>query len=144
MSKRAGLLASALGFMLLMPSALAAPLCGTEKKPNASEIRNYQQLIAKDFVDRLEPDNEGRALKADQVELHEIVAMDGWFYARIDTPYSETGYFYYDNTNGKPVFRDVMGGMIEPDAENWLLQWFRDLGAPQSVGKCFTRILLSQ
>lgn len=124
-------------------SALAAPLCGMEKKLTTKDTEKYKTLIAKDFVARLEPDNEGRALKASQVELHQIVEKDGWFYARIDTPYSETGYFYYDNTTGKPVFKDVMGGMIEPDAQDWLLQWFKELGAPPSVGKCFTKILLA-
>src|SRR5690606_702943 len=50
--------------------------------------------------------------------------------------------FFFEEVDGHKQFRDVWGGMAEPSERPELIEWARNLGAPENLATCFAHYII--
>ncbi|MND69808.1 hypothetical protein D3C80_613030 [compost metagenome] len=60
-----------------------------------------------------------------------------WTIVYASTPITDPGYFFFDSSTGKSVFKDVWGGVAEKGEAPEIAKWARSLGANKAISDCF-------
>jgi hypothetical protein len=122
-----GLLVSAL--LLPQHAASAADACkGVDTKLTAQRKSDYAKLIAKSLDQNVKPS---------KVDIQEFMQSGTWSVAYAEVSVADPGYFFFDSSSGKPVFKDVWGGVAEKGEAPSIEKWARDLGANKTIASCF-------
>ncbi len=93
----------------------------------------YRALI----VDSLSADQEdSERLGLGDVEVYSFLASGGWSAVYGAVPTADNAVFFFEDVDGAQQFRDVWAGWADPSERNTLIEWARNLGAPESLATC--------
>lgn len=125
----AALLMGVGGLQFSLSAALAASSCnGIDTKLTTQRKSDYAKLIAKSLDQNVRPS---------KVDVQEFMQSGTWTVVYADVPVADPGYFFFDSSGGKPVFKDVWGGVAEKSEVPEITKWARDLGANKTISSCF-------
>ncbi len=79
---------------------------------------------------------EGR-VKSSEVTIHLFLSDGPWSMVYADIPIADPGYFLFQGVHGQKHFKDVWGGMAQPEDRPALITWARKLRAPERLAACF-------
>jgi hypothetical protein len=116
---------------LLFPqyAAAVADHCqGVDTKLTTQRKADYAKLVAKSLDQNVKPS---------KVDVQDFMQSGTWTVVFAEVPVADPGYFFFDSSSGKPVFKDVWGGVAEKDEAPEIAKWARDLGANQTIASCF-------
>lgn len=123
------LLLAAGGLQVCLAGALAANPCdGIDNKLTAQRKSDYAKLVAKSLDQKVRPS---------KVEVQDLMQSGTWTVVYADVSVADPGYFFFDSSSGKPVFKDVWGGVAEKSEAPEIAKWARDLGANNKIASCF-------
>ncbi|WGI79026.1 hypothetical protein QC756_30470 (plasmid) [Sinorhizobium meliloti] len=110
-------------------AALAADPCkGVDTKLSATRKADYSRLVAKGLDQKA-----NRPRSASSVLCRPA-------HGRLYMPMSRLltqAIFFFDSSSGKPVLKEVWGGIAEKSDEPEIGKWARDLGANKMIASCF-------
>lgn len=130
------ILASAVLFSVATTPALtAAPCAGVDRKLTQQRKADYAALVAKSV---------GNKVKPSRVEIDTFLQSGDWSVVYATTPIADPGYFFFDHASGKPVFKDVWGGIADDGDGPVLKKWARDLGVNKEIAACFTHVVMDE
>ncbi|XSG82577.1 MAG: hypothetical protein ACPW61_02015 [Methyloligella sp. ZOD6] len=110
-------------------SAYAADPCkGVEQTITDAKKREYSQLVAKSMTGKVKPS---------QVGLSNVLESGSWSAVYASTPVADDGVFFFQNKKNK----DVWGGWADPSERPELIDWAKQLGAPDDLARCFAQIV---
>jgi hypothetical protein len=79
------------------------------------------------------------------VDVQSFMSMGDWV-AVFATPYNaERGVFFFQMVNGKPVAKDVWGGVSGWDSASSIADWTKtvDMKIPRALSMCFARAVVA-
>ncbi|MCO5066895.1 MAG: hypothetical protein M9924_21235 [Rhizobiaceae bacterium] len=117
--------------IIILPhhAALAADHCkGVDTKLTAQREADYAKLVAKSL---------DRNVKPSKVDVQDFKQSGTWTVVFAEVPVADPGYFFFDSSSGKPVFKDVWGGVAEKSEAPEIAKWARNLGANKTIASCF-------
>ncbi|WP_028004612.1 hypothetical protein [Sinorhizobium meliloti] len=110
-------------------AALAADPCkGVDTKLSATRKADYSRLVAKGLDQKVQPS---------KISIINFMQAGTWTIVYADVPVADPGYFFFDSSSGKPVLKEVWGGIAEKSDEPEIAKWARDLGANKMIASCF-------
>ncbi|MCR4268038.1 hypothetical protein [Nitratireductor sp. ZSWI3] len=80
--------------------------------------------------------------KAAQIGIENFMQSGAWSAVYASTPVSDDGVLFFQTVDGKKRFKDVWGGYADPSERKELVDWAKDLGAPESLAKCFAHLIV--
>ena len=116
---------------LLFPQhvALAADHCkGVDTKLTTQRKSDYAKLVATSLDQNVKPS---------KINIEDFMQSGTWTVVFAEVPVADPGYFFFDSSSGKPVFKEVWGGIAGKDEIPEILKWARDLGANKTIASCF-------
>ncbi|MNG69903.1 hypothetical protein JK621_13940 [Serratia plymuthica] len=123
MNKSALTLTLSLFFMAKM--AISSQDCGALKKDiNTENMGFYRELVQKSLTTKI---------KANTIEVSQVLADDGWLAIYAATEISDPGIFFFKNNK----FIDVWGGDVSPEEKGTVLKWTREIHVPDKLTQCF-------
>ncbi|PRA51814.1 hypothetical protein CQ062_19580 [Ochrobactrum sp. MYb68] len=121
-------LATLLGTMYPLASYAADP-CATVDQHLTHDLKiQYASLIAESLEGKVRPS---------KVDIDSIMRSGTWTVVYASTPVADPGYFFFDSSSGKNVFKDVWGGIAEKGEGPKIASWARSLGANKAISACF-------
>ena len=117
------------GLQFTSATALAADPCkGVDTKLTTQRKADFAKLVAKSL---------DQNVKSFKVDVQEFMQSGTWTVVYADVPVADPGYFFFDSSSGKPIFKDVWGGIAEKSEAPEIAKWARDLGANKTIVSCF-------
>lgn len=110
-------------------------------KPCAGADANLTADRKQAYTTQVEHALEGKVKPAD-IKIMRFMTIDKWTAVYTSTGISDDGWFIFDNTSGKPQFKDVLGGMAMEDDRQDLIKWANGLGAPPKFAQCFAESVI--
>ncbi|MCY1557776.1 hypothetical protein D9M68_946530 [compost metagenome] len=117
-----------LGICAPLTSYAADPCAGVDQKLTNALKTHYAPLIAISF---------DVIVKPSKVDIDSIMRSGMWTIVYASTPITDPGYFFFDSSTGKSVFKDVWGGVAEKGEAPEIAKWARSLGANKAISDCF-------
>lgn len=117
-----------MGIIHVVP-AHTTDLCATVNQQLTSALKkNYASLISKSLNGKVNPS---------KVEVDSIMQSGTWTIVYASTPIADPGYFFFDSSTGKNLFKDVWGGIAEKGEAAEIEKWALNLGANKAISSCF-------
>lgn len=123
-----------LGVFGLCNAVAATPCAGVDRSLTKQNKADYASLIAKSLESKVKPAN---------VEIDAALRSGTWTVVYASTPIADPGYFFFDNSSGVQVFKDVWGGIADDGDGPILIKWAKDLGANKEIASCFSHVVMS-
>lgn len=117
-----------LGILFPQASYAADPCAGVNQTLTKDLKKQYAPLIAKSLNGKVNPS---------KVDIDSIIQSGTWTIIYASTPIADPGYFFFNSSSGKPVFKDVWGGIAEKAEAPKIAEWARNLGANKTISTCF-------
>lgn len=118
-----------LSVLLAQEPSYAVSLCdGVDTQLTKQRKLDYAKLIAVSL---------GGKVKPSKVGVENFMQSGTWTVVFADVPIADPGYFFFDESAGKPVFKDVWGGMADKSEMPDLIKWAKELGANPKIASCF-------
>ncbi len=123
------ILAATLGNAGAFAAAQGRTSCaGMETGLSSARRQEYAGLVA-DAVER--------KVKPSEVTIHKFLSNGSWRVVYADIPIADPGYFFFQEVEGRKHFKDVWGGVAQPEDRPELTSWARKLGVPERLAACF-------
>lgn len=119
--------------LLTIPSIAASSCAEVDQKLTKQRKSEYAQLISKSLDGKVKPS---------KVEVDGFMMFGTWSVVYASTPIADPGYFFFDNSSGKQVFKDVWGGMAEEGDSPELVKFAKNLGANAQIASCFSHTVI--
>lgn len=120
------LLAGALLFANV--ASAASPCDGVDTELTSKRKADYSRLIAESLYGKVKPSD---------VSVERFMQAGDWAVVYAAVPIADPGYFFFDNANDRPAFKEVWGGLAEKSETPDLIRWAQKLGANTTVAACF-------
>ena len=116
-------------------AAMASNPCdGVDTKLTAQRKADYARLIANSLDQHVE---------VSTVDVLEFMQAGTWTVVYAAVPIADPGYFFFDSSSGKPVFKDVWGGFAEESEAPEIAKWARSVGASETIASCFAHTVVA-
>lgn len=126
--------------VLSLPAHADDDACaGVDTVLTDERTQEYAVLIADSISQDLEP---SERFQATDVEIYDFLESGTWSAVYGAVPTADIGMFFFEEEDGRKQFRDVWGGMAEPSERPDLIDWARDLGAPENLATCFAHYII--
>lgn len=123
-------------FILLATGAtVAQDACAQIEQPLTDVLRQEYASLAATALDL------GDTL--DQIEVETVLQSGRWSVAYVTPPEAESGYLFFEETDGQKQFKDVWGGFATVSERTETAKWAETLGAPSDLSTCFASIAAS-
>ncbi len=117
-----------------IPAMAADPACdGVDTALTDSRKQEYAALVAGALENAVEPS---------AVTISSFMASGAWSAVYAATPVADDGVLFFEDAGGEKQFKDVWGGMALPEDRPELIAFATELGAPESLAKCFAHIVI--
>ncbi|WEX07530.1 hypothetical protein [Chelativorans sp. AA-79] len=117
------------GALQIPQHAVAADPCGgVDTKLTSQRKSEFAKLVAKSLDQNIRPS---------RVDVQEFMQSGTWTVVYAELPVADPGYFFFDASSGRPVFKEVWGGVAEKGEAPEIARWARDLGANKAISSCF-------
>lgn len=102
--------------------------------PHAREL-GYTDLIAGVLDRKVQPS---------EVTIRGFLSSGSWSVVYAEVPIADPGYFFFEKVNGRPRFKDVWGGVAQPDERPQVIAWVRKLDVPESLAVYFADTVIGE
>ncbi|MBN9045712.1 MAG: hypothetical protein J0H18_08600 [Rhizobiales bacterium] len=120
--------ATLFALLIAKPSFAADPCAGVDRTLTSELRKEYAVLISRSLEVKVKPS---------KVDIDSIMQAGTWTVVYASTPVADPGYFFFDSSSGKPVFKDVWGGVANKGEAPEIAKWARKLGANKTIASCF-------
>ncbi|MEJ5081399.1 hypothetical protein [Ochrobactrum sp. MYb379] len=122
------------GSLFTHPATAAVDCTGVDQQLTKDRKTKYAKLISESLKEKVKPA---------KVEVDSFMQSGDWTVVYATTPLADPGYFFFDNSSGKPTFKDVWGGMADDGDGPKLVKFAKDLGANEKLAACFSKVVMS-
>lgn len=120
--------------LLLAAPAIAQDVCtGIEVEPTAAITKEYADLTA----EALKESSPG------PITVEKVLVSGAWSVAYIVPQDLDPGYAFFEDTDGKKIFKEVWGGLATVSEQPETAKWAETLGAPADLAACFASLAAS-
>lgn len=132
-----GIVALTVAFGSVMPgdpvSAASGACDGVNTALTDAHKHEYAGLVAAAMDHKVKPS---------AVDISKFMESGAWSAVYASTPIADDGVLFFEAVSGQKRFKDVWGGVADPEDRPELIKWARALGAPENLAKCFAHVVI--
>lgn len=121
--------------IMAVPAIAATPCSGVDMQLTKQRKADFAKLIAQSFKAIIP--NLDKKVKPSQIEIDKFMQLEKWTIVYASAPVADPGYFFFDSSSGKPIFKDVWGGVATKSEASEIEKWALELGANKLIATCF-------